>query len=171
MQNCSSTYLALKHSSECMNSELNPSSFHRLVICLWALPRSVAPEILYADQREVSHAKWASYSTSSPLRMGLRVDLSLLHANMLEILREKDRKTMAKWHIRICHAVFKALGLFRTARNPQSCSSKSGTLGRMRLMRSAGSAKVLRQSQVSGLRVSQAFGRPSIRFPNLFISA
>jgi hypothetical protein len=102
--------------------------------------------------------------------MGLRVDLSRFHADMLEILREKDRKTMANWHIRICCADFKASGRFRTARNPQSRLSKSGTLGRMRLMRSAGPAKVVRQSQVSGFGVNLACDWLSFNYTSPFMA-
>jgi len=57
MQNCRVAYLALKHSFECMNPKLNSSFIHRLVICHRTLAASIATKTLYADPREVSHAK------------------------------------------------------------------------------------------------------------------
>jgi len=62
MQDCRAAYLALKHSFECMNPELNPFSIHRPAICRQALAASAATEQLYADLRKVSHAKWTSDS-------------------------------------------------------------------------------------------------------------
>ena len=97
MQDCRAAYLALKHSFECMNPELNSFSIHRLAICRQALAASVATEALYADLRKVSHAKWTSdsawpsWASIAALRItrndGLSSDLTLFvrHRAMLEM--------------------------------------------------------------------------------------